>query len=86
MAYDALTAVYYEDVTRPGISSLTPGLKVNADGSTHVYFGPDQPAGNESNWIPTKPDTTLLSLFRLYGATDGARDGSWVLPGLESLD
>jgi hypothetical protein len=86
MAYDALTAVYYEDVTRPGISSLTPGLEVNPDGSTHVYFGPDVPAGEESNWIPTKPQTTLLILFRLYGATDGARDGSWVLPGLERLD
>lgn len=86
MAYDALTAVYYEDVTRPGISSLTPGLKVNPDGSTHVYFGPKAPAGKESNWIPTKPKTTLLILFRLYGATDGARDGSWVLPGLEPLD
>jgi hypothetical protein len=86
MAYDALTAVYYKDVTRPGISSLTTGLKVNPDGSTHVYFGPEMPAGKESNWIPTTPDTTLLILFRLYGATDGARDGSWVLPGLEQLD
>jgi hypothetical protein len=86
MAYYALTAVYYEDVSRPGLSSLTTGLKVNPDGSTDVYFGPDMPAGHESNWIPTKPNTTLLILFRLYGITDGARDGSWVLPGLEPLD
>ncbi len=86
MAYDAFTAVYYEDVSRPGISSLTPGLKVNKDGSTHIYFGPKAPAGKESNWIPTKPNSTLLLLFRLYGATDGARDGSWILPGLEALD
>jgi hypothetical protein len=86
MAYDALTAVYYEDVSRPGLSSLTTDLKINPDGSTDVYFGPDMPSGNESNWIPTKPNTTLLILFRLYGITDGARDGSWVLPGLERLD
>ncbi|MFP6806609.1 MAG: DUF1214 domain-containing protein [Pseudomonadales bacterium] len=86
MAYDALTDVYYEDVIRSGLSSLTTDLKVNPDSSTHVYFGPKAPPGNETSWIPTKRDTTLLVLFGLYGVTDGARNGTWVLPGLERLD
>jgi hypothetical protein len=44
-------------------------MKLNADGSVDLFFGPNAPAGLESNWIPTmgkKPYPWL----RLYGPED----------------
>jgi hypothetical protein len=31
-------------------------LQKNPDGSVDIYFGPEAPAGKESNWIPTNAD------------------------------
>jgi hypothetical protein len=53
-AKDFWSAIVYDNQTRsmlqtdqraPGVSSLNKGLKVNADGSVDVYFGPNAPAG-----------------------------------------
>ncbi len=86
MAYDALNAVVYPDQPRIGLSSKVETLKVNNDGSVDVYFGPSAPDGWETNWIPTVEDTSLIVLFRLYGSTPRARDGSWAITDMVLIE
>jgi hypothetical protein len=58
-------------------------LKANADGSIDLYFGPQTPAGLESNWIQTVPGTGFYPMFRFYGLKGGVFDGTLKLPDLE---
>ncbi len=51
----------------------------NDDGSVELYFGPDAPAGRESNWIQTLPDQHWFTYFRLYGPLEPYFDRSWRL-------
>jgi len=37
------------------VSSQNKDVKVNADGSVDVYFGPKAPKGMEGNWLQTIP-------------------------------
>src|SRR5262249_2437722 len=37
-------------------------MKMNADGSVDLYFGPKAPPGLEANWIPTTGKTPYLWL------------------------
>ncbi len=53
-----------------------------ADGSVDVWFGPEAPAGKESNWIPTNADGRFELLFRAYGPEPALFDKTWVLPDL----
>ena len=39
----------------PTKGSHSPGILMNADSSSDIYFGPKAPAGKESNWIQTVP-------------------------------
>jgi hypothetical protein len=41
-----------------------------------VYFGPKAPKGKEGNWIPTAKGRRFFLLFRFYGPTPAAFDGS----------
>jgi hypothetical protein len=61
---DFWSVIVYDNQTRsmlqtdqqfPSVSSQDKGVKVNADGSTDVYFGPKAPAGYEANWVQTTP-------------------------------
>ena len=61
----------------PSVSSQTKGLKVNADGSVDVYFGPKAPAGEEANWVETVPGQTWNTLFRLYGPLEPWFNKTW---------
>ena len=58
-------------------------LKVNADGTIDVYFGPKAPEGLASNWIPTGDDFFLW--FRLHGPEKALFDKSWKLPDIEKV-
>lgn len=60
-------------------------LKTNADGSVDLYFGPTAPAGNESNWVKTKPGTGFFLYFRWYGPLQPYFDKSWKLPDVVKL-
>jgi hypothetical protein len=81
-AYDAQTAVFFENVANTDISSLTKGIDYNDDGSIDLYVGPKSPKGKESNWIETNSDHNSIFLFRFYGPQKGVRDGSWTMDGL----
>jgi hypothetical protein len=70
---------------RPDISSRKQDIATNPDGSVDVYFGPNAPTGNESNWVQTVPDKGWFAYFRFYGPTEPFFDKSWALPDLETV-
>jgi len=84
-AYDAKTAVFFENVVSPDISSLGKGLQYNKDGSIDLYVGPKSPKGKENNWVETNSANNSMFLFRFYGPTKGVRDGSWTMDGFKKL-
>jgi hypothetical protein len=85
-AYDAKTAVFFDNVAVTDISSLDKGLQFNTDGSIDLYVGPQAPKGKESNWIETNNDNNSVYLFRFYGPTTGYKDGSWSMNGFEKIE
>jgi hypothetical protein len=86
VAYDRATHALIRDVSRASRSSQSAGLQTNADGSVDVYFGPQPPAGKESNWIATKPGTRFEVMFRAYGPEKAFFDKTWKLPDILRAD
>ena len=84
-AYDRATHALIREMPRASRSSLNVGLQKNTDGSVDVYFGPNAPAGKDSNWVPTNPGGQFEVLFRLYGPTLPLFDKTWVLPDVEKV-
>jgi hypothetical protein len=84
--YDNATWAFIRNpLDRNGLGSLDrDSLKVNADGSVDLYFGPDAPAGFESNWLPTMGKKPYL-WFRLYAPAETFWDKSFVLPDVERV-
>jgi hypothetical protein len=85
-AYDRSTHALIRDQPHSSRASTTPELQKNADGSVDVYFGPNAPAGKETNWVPTSKDGKFEVLFRFYGPEKPLFDKSWVLPDIEKID
>jgi hypothetical protein len=83
--YDRRTHALIRGVAHAGRSSQSPGLQSNADGSVDLYFGPDAPAGKETNWTPTRADGQFEVLFRFYGPEPALFDKSWTLPDIEPV-
>jgi hypothetical protein len=76
--YDNQTrAMLQTDQRFPGLDQNKKGLKVNADGSIDVYFGPKPPKGQENNWIQTIPGRGWNMLFRVYGPLEPWFDKKW---------
>ena len=59
---------------------------VNDDGTVDVHFGPDAPAGQEANWIPTAAGKGFFLVFRFYGPTESYIVQTWVLNDLDLVD
>ena len=85
-AKDFWSFVVYDNQTRsmlqtdaqfPSISSQKKGVVVNADTSVDVYFGPQPPAGKESNWVQTVPGKGWNVILRLYGPLEPWFDKTW---------
>jgi hypothetical protein len=52
--------------------------KADADGSTTIYFAPEQPAGVErGNWIQTMPGKGWFTILRLYSPLEPFFDKTW---------
>ena len=83
--YDLESASYIRDTAKSSVDSNQAALKKNSDGTVDVYFGPKAPKGKEGNWIPTKEGQRFFMLFRCYGATAAAYDGSFELNDIELL-
>ena len=56
----------------------TPAAVANADGSTTIHVGPEQPADvPDGNWIQTDPDKGFFAILRLYSPLQPFFDKSW---------
>jgi hypothetical protein len=70
---------------RASRSSQIPEMQQNADGSIDVFFGPEAPAGKETNWVPTDPRRGFELMFRVYGPKKEFFEKGWVLPDVEKV-
>ena len=86
VVYDRETHALIREMPWSSRASNMPDVQQNADGSVDVWFGPEAPAGKESNWIPTKADGRFEVLFRFYGPEPALFDKTWVLPDLERVN
>ncbi|TWT32432.1 hypothetical protein KOR34_41950 [Posidoniimonas corsicana] len=65
----------------------SPAAKANPDGSTTVYFGPEQPEGvDRGNWIQTDPEKGWFTILRLYSPLQPFFDKSWRPTEIELVD
>lgn len=85
IVYSMTSKGFVEDVERVGLDSTQiDNLKVNDDGSVDLYFAPEAPEGQESNWIPTGEDFFLI--FRLYGPDEPLFAKTWTLADVEKVN
>lgn len=61
----------------PSKSSQTGELQPESDGSIYLYFGPQPPAGRESNWIQTIAGKGWFGMIRLYGPKEPWFNKEW---------
>ena len=84
--YDNQTrSMLQTDQRFPSLDSYADDLKLNADGSCDVYFGPKAPEGMEGNWVQTVPGKGWNMIFRAYGPGPEWFDRSWRLGDPERL-
>ncbi len=56
----------------------SPAAEANADGSTTVHIGPQQPPGvKRGNWIQTLPGKGWFAILRLYGPLEPFFTKAW---------
>jgi len=68
IVYDTQTrSMLQTDQPALSVSRQNKAVKVNADGSVDVWFGPKAPEGMEHNWIQTIPNKGWFLILRLYG-------------------
>lgn len=78
IVYDNQTrSMIQTDQKAPSVSSQNKELKINADGSVDVYFGPKAPDGFENNWVQTIPGKGWFMILRLYGPLGPWFDKTW---------
>jgi hypothetical protein len=78
IVYDNQTrSMVQTDQKAPSVSSQNKGLKVNADGSVDVYFGPKAPTGFENNSVQTIPGKGWFMILRLYGPIEPWFNKTW---------
>jgi hypothetical protein len=86
IVYDTQTRSMLQTNQRfPSVSSQNKDLKVNADGSVDVYFGPKAPAGEEHNWVETIPGKGWFMILRLYGPLEPYWNQTWRPGEIEPL-
>lgn len=62
----------------------TPAAEASKDGSTTVYFAPEQPDGvKRGNWIQTDPEKGFFVILRLYSPLPSYFDKSWRISEVE---
>jgi hypothetical protein len=81
--YDRGTHALIRDVTRASRASTSPELRSNPDGSVDLNIGPEPPAGDDANWLPTHPGRPFEVLVRFYGPEPALFAKTWQLPDLE---
>jgi hypothetical protein len=74
------------DQQYPSVGSQTERLSINADRSVDVFFGPQAPAGKETNWIQTVPGKGWNTILRLYGPLEPWFDKTWRPSEIEPVE
>jgi hypothetical protein len=69
----------------PSVNSQR-GVQANPDESYDIYFGPEAPAGMESNWIQTVPGKGWNTILRLYGPLEPWFEQTWRPSEVEIID
>ncbi|MGY3618840.1 DUF1254 domain-containing protein [Bradyrhizobium sp. USDA 10063] len=85
VVYDAETRSMIDTDQRVSGRNSYQQLNTNADGSIDLYFGPSAPAGNEANWVKSKPGSGFFLYFRWYGPLQPYFDKTWRLPDVEKV-
>ena len=76
--YDTQTRCLLQtDQQFPTLDSYGEGMKTNADGSIDVYFSPEPPPGQESNWLQTIPGKSWFVALRMYGPLEPWLEQTW---------
>ncbi|HSO48159.1 MAG TPA: DUF1254 domain-containing protein, partial [Rhizobiaceae bacterium] len=87
VVYDNQTRSILEtDQKLAGVDSTDKALKIEADGSATVWFGPKAPEGQEANWVQTMPGKGWNVLLRLYGPLEPWFDKSWKPGDIELVE
>jgi hypothetical protein len=86
VVYDRATHAFLREMKWFSRSSNTPRLQKNQNGEIDIYFGPEAPAGKESNWIPTSAQSQFEVLFRFYGPEPALFNKTWKLPDIEKVE
>lgn len=60
-----------------GLDSTLPAVEMNPDGGVTVWFGPEAPVGQESNWVQTWPGKGYNAALRLYGPLEPWFNQTW---------
>lgn len=84
--YDGDDHTFIRGNQKYSVSSQTPGLVVNDDGSVDVYFGPRVRPGLEPNTVETGNSTTFELMFRFYGVGPEVMSKQWQLEDVERVD
>ncbi len=65
----------------------SPAAETDADGTTTVYFSPEQPEGvARGNWIQTDPEKGWFNILRLYSPLPAYFDKTWRPSEIELVD
>jgi len=65
-------------INRYNIGGLTPGIKLNPDGSLDIFIQNKQP-DDTSNWLPA-PEGAFWIILRMYGPKQEVLDGKYFPP------
>ena len=85
--YDTQTrSLLQTDDPYPSLLSLSGTVATEEDGSTVLWFGPEPPAGRESNWVGTVPGRSWFPMLRLYGPLEPWFDRTWLPGDLELVE
>ncbi|MGF0247005.1 DUF1254 domain-containing protein [Rhodococcus erythropolis] len=84
--YDAQTHGFIRGNTKYSVSSQTPGLITNDDGTVDIYFGPHVLPGREANFIETGDSQGFELMFRFYGVGPEVMAKQWSLRDAERLE
>lgn len=84
--YDADTHAFIRGNSKYSVSSQTPGLATNDDGTVDVYFAPRAESGQEANTIEIGDAAGFELMFRFYGVGEDVMTKKWVLTDAVRID
>ena len=80
------TKGYIKNVNRVEFSNINDKetMQYDDDDPVDLYFAPNAPEGQESNWVPTGEEFFLI--FRFYGPDRPLFEKTWTLGEIEKVN